>query len=63
MVSTEMKGMSNYMKVRFTHDVNNLIFKYQEMQYIEVTRYLEGINSQHAGDGWYSSLNTYMENS
>lgn len=34
MVVTEMK-MSAYMKFCFEHDVNNLIFKYQEMQFIE----------------------------
>ena len=32
MVVTEMKSMSANMKFCFKHDVNNLIFKYKEMQ-------------------------------
>ena len=59
MVASEMESMSTHMKSRFEHDVDNLIFKYQEMQYSEV-RNLEGVNSQPAGDAWYSSLNTYI---
>ena len=57
-----MKSMSGHMKFRFKHDVNNLIFKYREMVYSEV-RNLEVVNSQPAGDAWYSSLNMYMANS
>ena len=57
-----MKSMSARIKFCFKHDVNNLIFKYQEMQYSEV-RNLEGVILQPAGDAWYSSLNTYMVNS
>ena len=62
MVASEMKSMSAHMKFRFKHDVNNLIFKYQELQYSEV-RNFEGVSSQTAGDAWYSSFNTYMVNS
>ena len=60
-VASEMKSMSAHMKFRFKHNVNNLIFKYQEMRYSEV-RNLESVNSQPAGDAWYRSLNTYMAN-
>ena len=62
MVASEVKSMSAHMKFHLKHDVNNLIFKSQEMQDSEV-RNLEGVNSQPAGDAWYSSLNTYMANS
>ena len=33
------------------------------MQYSEVTRNIEDVNSQPAGDSRYKSLNTYMANS
>ena len=63
MVATEMKSMSAHMKSHFKHYVNNLIFKYHNMQYSEVTRNLEDVNSQPGSDAWYSSLNIYMTNS
>ena len=55
--------MSAHIKFRFNYDVNILIFKYQEVQYSEVTKNLEGVNSQPAGDAWYSSLYMYIANS